>query len=53
MKPKEKVNEDDETEWEDFSDSEQSSEDYDAGAELSNNEVNFIQFRRRQSADCT
>ncbi|KAJ7209889.1 hypothetical protein C8J57DRAFT_1401533, partial [Mycena rebaudengoi] len=39
MKPKDKVNEDDETEWEDFSDSEQSSEDEDADAELSNNEV--------------
>ncbi|KAJ7742205.1 hypothetical protein B0H14DRAFT_2637681 [Mycena olivaceomarginata] len=39
MKSKEKVNEDDETEWEDFSDPKQSSEDDDADAELSNNEV--------------
>jgi hypothetical protein len=53
MKPKEKVNEDDETEWEDCSDAEQSGEDDDADAELSNSEVNFIQFSRRQLADCT
>lgn len=40
MKRKEKVNEDDETEWEDCSHSEESSEDEDVDAELSNNEVN-------------
>ncbi|KAJ7328355.1 hypothetical protein DFH08DRAFT_815857 [Mycena albidolilacea] len=36
MKPKERMNEDEETEWEDFSDSEQSSEDDDPDTKLSN-----------------